>query len=329
MPSSSDIQIFSPSRQVAFHQLLVAARKTWLADALSGSLKRVDPDIVKKQVARFAPKDARKILAAAGIRDEFVFPTPAILEAQPALVGYYRLLLGISQKAFYRSGTGMSGFKSMEAAGALSDAQRKGLPGFCSAMGQALGSLVRQLSPQVTQRDVTELPLLTLGAQFQGGNNVNIGKQATSEAFLAIVEILKPYVTEHTARKLIVTNASNRKVHVAMAADPDLRIEEEFGKALHKKVAVEIKGGTDMSNVHNRAGEAEKSHQKAKAEGFIDFWTIILTKGVSLDKLRSESPTTNAWFDAAQVLGREGADWQRFCGRVAEAVGVPVIAPAP
>jgi hypothetical protein len=32
-------------------------------------------------------------------------------------------------------------------------------------------------------------------------------------------------------------------------------------------VAVEIKGGKDYSNIHNRIGEAEKSHQKAKKEG--------------------------------------------------------------
>ena len=115
------------------------------------------------------PQDVQTILAAAGVRDEYVFPTPVVLEAQPTLVGYYRLLLGIGQKMFYRTGTGMGVFKSMEVSGTLKEAQKVMLPEFCGAVGHALAELARQVSPAVTPRDVTELPLLTLGAQFQGG----------------------------------------------------------------------------------------------------------------------------------------------------------------
>ena len=59
-----------------------------------------------------------------------------------------------------------------------------------------------------------------------------------------------------------------------------------------------------MSNAHNRAGEAEKSHQKAKAQGFRGFWTVIAKKGLSMETLQAESPTTQRWFDAAHVLGQ-------------------------
>src|SRR5438876_5226020 len=83
------------------------------------------------------------------------------------------------------------------------------------------------------------------------------------------------------------------------------------------KVAIEIKGGTDMSNAHNRAGEAEKSHQKAKKQGFRDFWTLISKSGLSIEKLKQESPTTNSWFDVAQVLARQGEDWKDFRSRFA------------
>ncbi len=295
-----------------------------MADALSDALARVEPDELRRQIGRYVPKDIQRLLAGAGIRDEYVFPTPVVLEAQPTLVGYYRLLLGVSQKAFYRGGTGMAIFKSMELAGALKPSQKQQLPEFCQAMASALAGLIRQISPAVTQRDVGELPLLTLGAQFQGGNNVNIGKQATLDGFLAVAEIVKPHIIERTNRQLVITNASARRVQITLSGDPDVRVEEEFEGSLRKKVAIEIKGGTDVSNVHNRAGEAEKSHQKARNEGFIDFWTIILTKGVDLNKLKAESPTTNAWFDAAQVLGRQGPDWERFRSRIVEAVGIPL-----
>lgn len=76
--------------------------------------------------------------------------------------------------------------------------------------------------------------------------------------------------------------------------------------------------------MHNRAGEAEKSHIKAKRQDFRDYWTLISLVGVSLQKLKSESPTTNSWFDVAQVLAREGNDWNEFSSRFADAAGIPV-----
>lgn len=312
------------SRQVRFHQLLVAARKTWLADALGEALRRVDPKILKAQLGKYAPADAQKILAAAGVRDEYVFPTPVVLEKVPNLVGYYRLLLGLPQKRFYASGTGMGQFKSMERSGTVAARQRASLPTFCKVMGKALAELVGQLSPQITQRDVSELPLLTLGAQFQGANNVKIGKEATEAMFLTMATIARPYTRSSSPSKLQIKNASGRNVTITLAAEPDVRIEEEVEGVWDRKVAIEIKGGTDKSNAYNRAGEAEKSHLKAKAGGFRDFWTVIAKKGLNMKKLKAGSPTTTSWFDVAQVLGRRGPDWEDFRRRVAGALGIPV-----
>ncbi|MGH3117795.1 MAG: XcyI family restriction endonuclease [Gaiellales bacterium] len=318
------IDVPYPSRQIAFHQLLAAARKTWLRDGLADALRSVQPATVKEQLADYVPADVLQILASAGIRDEYVFPVPAVLEAQPTLIGYYRLLLGVSQKTFYGTGTGLARFKSMESRGTLNPRQREQLSELCSEMAKALAELVRQLSPAITKRDIDELPMLTLGSQFQGANNVMIGQQAIVDVFLAISEIVGASIVERTGQLLRVDNASGRTVRIGLAADPDVRIEEEFGDDVHRKVAIEVKGGTDRSNAHNRAGEAEKSHQKARAAGFREFWTIIALKGVDVTKLRGESPTTNSWFDAAQVLGRDGPAWEDFRTRVAGVVGIPL-----
>ena len=313
------------TRQLAFHQLLVAARTTWLVDALNEALASVDPRIVKAQTLEYAPTDALKLLAAANVRDEQVFPTPIVLETKPTLVGYYRLLLGSSQKAFYRSETGLGLFKAMEVTGNLGPKQETELPQFCRVMCKSLGELVRQLSPGVTPRDVAELRLLTLGSQFQGANNVTIGKQATADVFLAIADTLAAHVTDRTDRRLLVGNSAGRRVSIALASDPDVRIQvENADGTFRNKLAIEIKGGTDNSNAHNRAGEAEKSHQKARKLDFRDCWTVIAMKGLDADKLRAESPTTNSWFDIAQVLERSGPDWEEFRARLADAVGVPL-----
>lgn len=315
----------SADRQVAFHLLLVAARNTVLMDALREALGSVDPDEVNRELADLAPADARAILAGAGIRDEHVFPTPTVLTAKPSLVGYYRLLLGAPQKTFYGTATGMGMFKRMESHGTLSDKHRAKLVEFCQAMATPLADLVRQLSPTVTPRDVQELPLLVLGSQFQGGANNIIGQKATEAVFIAIKEIVADYIESDDGRVVTVRNASDRRVRLALAADPDVRITEEFGEGeFRPKVAIEIKGGTDRSNAYNRAGEAEKSHNSAHEAGFRDFWTVITKTGLSMSKLEEKSPKTRSWFDAAQVLAREGDDWEEFRSRIAEVVGIPV-----
>jgi XcyI restriction endonuclease len=311
----------SASRQVSSHQLLAGARRTVLIDALSEALGRIDPAKLKAQLVEYVPADAQQILAGAGVRDEHVFPTPLVLEEAPTLVGYYRLLLGVPQKTFYGTG-GMGLFKSMEVKGALSNRQRAALGSFCEAMGVALADMVRQLSPTVTQRDIRELPLLTLGSQFQGGKNNTIGKQATVNVFLAVTEAVEEYVTKREENKLTLKTPAGRVFIIKLASDPDVTIEEGASGTTRKLVALEIKGGTDRSNAHNRAGEAEKSHLKARNEGFAAFWTIIHKGGLDMTVLRKESPTTDLWLDFAQVTGRQGEDWDELRDRIADSLEI-------
>jgi len=314
----------SPARQVRFYQLLVAARRQWFMDALSEALGQLDQNLVKEQIREYVPGDAQKILAAAGLRDEYVFPLPAIIETKPSLIGYYRLLLGAPQKSFYKGSTGMGRFKNMEESGTVS---RKGLPyvpDFCRAMAKPLADLVRQI-PKLTERDLHELPLLTFGSQLQGSNNTQIGKTAMKEVFVAVKEIVAKHVGAETDRRLTLKNSAGRTVFISLSHDPDVCVQEQVGDRTHHRVAIEAKGGTDVSNAHNRAGEAEKSHQKAKKSGFPEFWTIISKRGLELFKLQAESPTTNHWFDVAEVLDRKGRDWDDFRQRLAGACGIPLI----
>ncbi len=312
-----------PSRQVQFYQLLAAARKQWFMGALSETLARVDQTVVKEQIVRYVPAAAQKTLASAGIRDEHVFPLPAVIEAKPSLVGYYRMLLGAPQKSFYKGSTGMGAFKSMEESGAASSKHKTRIPEFCEAMARPLAELVKQI-PNITKQDITDLPLLTYGAQLQGSNNTVIGKKAMHDVFMAISEIVAKRVVKRDPKKLTVKNSARRTVLIRLSHDPDVAIDEQVGSDTHKKVAIEVKGGTDVSNAHNRAGEAEKSHSKAKARGYPEFWTIISKTGLDMAKLKAESQTTNRWFDVAEVLARKGKDWDDFRRRLAGVVGIPL-----
>lgn len=317
------IEVPEPTRQIAFHELLVAARKTVLKDALRAAVARLPQATVKQELAEFVPPEAQKLLALAGIRDEEVFPIPSVLREKPTLVGYYRLLLGTSQKQFYASGSDLGRFKAMEERDLLTDKADEGLEAFCGEMALAMAALIEQISPRVTGRDIEELPLLTLGSQFQGSNNNRIGQAATAEVFLAVKEIVSKHIVDESETKIVVQNSAGRKVQIKLAADPDVRFEEEFDGEARPLLAIEIKGGTDRSNAHNRAGEAEKSHQKAKSLGYPECWTVIAKKGLDSKVLEGDSPTTNRWFDAAHVLAREGGDWDQFQTRLIGIVGIP------
>src|SRR5262249_17228790 len=151
-------------------------------------------------------------------------------------------------------------------------------------MAQPLADLVRQI-PNISNRDISELPLLTYGSQLQGSRNTAIGKQAMQDVLIAISEIVAKHLVRKEHRKLTVKNAAGRFVIISLSHDPDVAIDEQIGNVTHRKVAIEVKGGTDVSNAHNRAGEAEKSHLKAKGRGYPEFWTIISKTGLDLGRL--------------------------------------------
>ena len=69
----AEFRTFSAAKQVSFHQLLAEARKTWLTDGLSETLKTVDPVTLRNELLEFVPKDVQKTLSSSGVRDEWVF----------------------------------------------------------------------------------------------------------------------------------------------------------------------------------------------------------------------------------------------------------------
>jgi len=76
-------------------------------------------------------------------------------------------------------------------------------------------------------------------------------------------------------------------------------------------VSIEIKGGTDYSNIHNRLGEAEKSHQNAKSRGFHQFWTILNTD-IDDSVSSQESPTTTYFFALHRIKKEGSTEYIRF-----------------
>ncbi len=189
-----------------------------------------------------------------------------------------------------------------------------------------LSELVTALPGGLHRSDVEQLPLLMLGAQADGSWRTRIGQSATKSVYQGIRAVVEAsgleFADSPDETSLTLVNHAGRKITAALAADPDVVIREDIGAVSVLKVAVEIKGGTDQSNAHNRAGEAEKSHQKARASNAADFWTIISLDRVDRTVIFAESPTTRQWFDVTQVVRQQGADWDRFVDAVKIAMGI-------
>ena len=90
-------------------------------------------------------------------------------------------------------------------------------------------------------------------------------------------------------------------------------------------IAVEVKGGSDFSNIHNRIGEEEKSHQKAKAkaEGYVECWTVVNVVRIDLDLAGRESLSTNRFYRISDLNRAEGTDYDDFRQRIISLTGIP------
>jgi hypothetical protein len=89
-------------------------------------------------------------------------------------------------------------------------------------------------------------------------------------------------------------------------------------------IAIEVKAGSDFSNIHNRVGEAEKSHQKAKEAGYVECWTVVNVDKIDVTMARRESPTTNRFYRISDLISVSGNEYQDFKDRVVSLTGIPV-----
>ena len=274
-PKKTPISLPSSTPQVNVASHLEDFRRVYLQQALADAIQSIDLPTINRELDRLAPAKDLQQLASRGVRGEFIYAVPAILAAKPRLLGYYRLLMGYSQKEFYQKSR-LARFERMEIKGVLTDRLQDELEDLCRALIQRASEMLNEIGfHKLTLEPFDDLCLLTLGPQLRGSLNTRIGRIANQAVFEIIKQIVAHAVQTTTASRLELLNASGRKVIIAFSADPDISIFEEISAGtLNEVIAIEIKGGADKSNIWNRLGEAEKSHQSAKQRGFGEFWTI-------------------------------------------------------
>lgn len=317
-------KIPDPGLQIDFSGVLAEIRGKYLQDALANTVKKLDVTEIDRALAIFVPKQSLTTLASHGLRGELMFPVPLILTENPRLLGYYRLLYGYSQKEFYTTETGVSRFQSMEKRGMLTEANATSLDDLCHALAGAATLLLDGIgAKRINKTLLGDLTLLTLGPQLRGGANVKKGAAGIVKVFDAIYDIVKPAVKDATANRIEIENAAGRKVLIEFAPDPDIIIREEMSRDNFRElIAVEVKAGSDFSNVHNRIGEAEKSHQKAKAAGYVECWTVVNVDRIDMNMAKQESPTSNRFYRISDLVNADGPEYQDFRTRVTSLTGI-------
>lgn len=318
----------APDLQIAFAARLGELRSLMLLDALLATVGTLPTADLDRELSQYADPIALRTLAGFGVRGEVAFAVPMVLTANPRLLGYYRLLLGYSQKEFFTTKTGCSRLRRMEEGGELPTDPTSWLPTLCTEFGRASAHLLSRLT-LFDQRIAHDLTLLTLGTQFRGQKLNEFGETATQQVFDLIRAIVQPAIESETPRTLRIRNASGRVVRIEFASDPDITVREESTAfQMDNLVAIEIKGGKDVSNIHNRIGEAEKSHQKARADGYVECWTIVGVANLDVSKARRGSPSTNRFFHLRQLLDTASAEFAAFRNSLQSRLGIPS-APAP
>jgi hypothetical protein len=323
---SQNIQNLNATLQIDFAKRLEAIRQLYLGPARERTVQSL-PAIsdLDAQLSELVDDHDLKVLASYGIRGEVFFPVPILFQSNPQLLGYYRLLLGYSQKEFYdRTGAPCKGLKSMEERGVIPSKFRDHLKTLCTELIRASVQLLRSLDvPSLSL--VNELQILTLGPLFRGSRNTDLGKEAVGLMFNLVKSLIpETYVEAASDTEISIVNASGRQVRIRFRADPDIAITEMTGSTFRNRVAVEVKGGTDASNRLNRLGEAEKSHLKARSKGFTEFWTISAVDATD-EEVRANSPTTTTFFLLESIAAPSGASREDFANQLAGVLGISLV----
>jgi hypothetical protein len=320
------IHIPIPELQISFAKILQKIRETYLQEALSKTIDAINLSKLDRELSEFVPERYLKLLARHGLRGELIYPVPYLLETNPFLLGYYRLLLGFSQKEFYNSVFGVSIFKNMEMKGILIERHKGKLVDLCKALIKSSVALVDGIGiNNLSSNTLDDLTLLTIGPQLRGGANVEKGTAGIYDVFNIIHSIVKNSIDVSQHNKIELTNAAGRKVLIEFASDPDIVIREEIGENRYRNiVAIEVKGGKDFSNIHNRVGESEKSHQKARQSGYVECWTVVNVDRIDIEMAKRESPSTNNFYIISQLISAKGNEYQNFKERIISLTGIKI-----
>lgn len=317
------MEIFNPTKQLWVISRLKSERGKILRDALREAVEKVGVQAIDRELHSLVSTDALNKLGSFGLRGEILFAVPCLIKEKLTISGYYRLVLGISQKEYGRKG--LDRWIRIEKGEDVPVSEDE-VWDLCRALIKAGEQLLSAVSSKdnVTEDFFHELALLTLGAQLDGSYRVIVGQKAAAVIQGLIRDIVKsknPDAFQETENGIEFNNAAGRRVRIRFGSDPDILVSEYSRSQYRHLLAIEVKGGSDPSNIHNRLGEAEKSHLKLTESGVLR-WTFL---GVPVDEqtARKRSPSTNRFYAISNLLIDGSQDYENFRRNLISILGLP------
>jgi len=240
--------------QITFFCRLKEIRAKYLQQALFKTLDGLDISKIDGELKKYASKAILNKIARFGIRGDVFFPVPSLFIKNPNLLGYYRLLYGLSQKEFSKKYSRFKSYEENKRNKAMSIDDAMELTILLIPIGEARVAGIDEISKAVAH----ELQILTLGPQLRGGRNTELGKVATERTFALIKKLVHDYIISSTNTSITIKNSLGRKIEIQFASDPDIVMIESLKSGENKIVSIEIKGGTDYSNAHNRLAHLQQ-----------------------------------------------------------------------
>ncbi len=198
-----------PDLQADFAESLWEIRQLYLQDALLETVAVLPLGQIDEQLNQLVPEKALATLASQGMRGELLFPVPIILRKNLFLLGYYRLLLGFSRKAFYRAEFDLSRFIKMEDEERITTGNVDGIEPLCEELIRAANQLLCGLREgQISSSLLDDLTLLTLGAQLRVGANVQKGAVVIKQVFQVVEDRARRSATRATGAQTCGTGLS-------------------------------------------------------------------------------------------------------------------------
>lgn len=298
-----------------FHYRVAVLRQQRLTVTLRKAITACDLDAVNAQLHQFVDPTALQRMACRGLRGEVCLAVPVLLQAAPTVVEYYRHFCGLSCPALY-------GEMGKEAIPELNRVAARHLESLCRQLCCAALRTIGQLD-DLSLPTIHELQRRSLMREHHLLSQSEIDDLRADNLHDLLNRLLSPFLHERTRTSLRIENAAGRPVLIEFASDPDVLFTEKQGSTTRLVLSIEVKGGADASNIHNRLGEAEKSHLKAKRRGCTDLWTLTKVD-VSREVAERASPTTTRFFNLTRILDQSTSEFREFREALCLRLGVPL-----
>ncbi|MBO2007076.1 XcyI family restriction endonuclease [Serratia marcescens] len=259
MTTPNKINFPPPKLQIDFAFALKRFRAVYLQSALLETVRDMDIAELDKQLAEYVPGRLGDLRSTACGLNCCSPCLPSRGESLPA--GLLPAADGLQPEGVLRARQRLrcrllqvDGGKGKTSKTAAAD-----LPDLCVAFCATASALLAGVGLlRVSRELLDDLTPLTVGPQLRGGANNQRGTDGIVQVFEIIREIVAHAAAEVRESAIEVNSATGRPFLIEFAPDPDIIIREEMEHQHYRNVvAIEVKSGTDVSNIHNRIGEAE------------------------------------------------------------------------